>query len=229
MKRSDTLPQPPAIEVKVRSDQRPDQRGFVWLRQVELQNRYADGSESAPYTYYFVERKQLDAVCLALWRRGEAGPEIILRSQLRPPLAFRAEYDVPLRAEGTGAVQWEVPAGLVEAGEHGESGLFARAAAEALEEVGVSLPRERFFMLGHATSLSPGLIAEKLHFVHAEILESDERSGPKGDGHPVEDHAESLFVRLPTALEAVASGLVHDIKTEIAIRRLAELLAAEAV
>jgi ADP-ribose pyrophosphatase len=228
MTRDPSLPDPPAIRVEVVKDTRPETRGFVWVRSLTLQNRYADGSESQPYSYFFVERKLLDAVCLALWRRGPGGLEIVLRSQLRPPLAFRHEYDVPLIALGTGAVQWEVPAGLVELGERGQQGLFARAAAEALEEVGVTLPASRFQLLGPATSLSPGLIAEKLHFVHAEILPSDPQQTSQGDGHPVEEHAVSLFVPLPRAQQAVDEGMVHDIKTEVAIRRLSALLGVRA-
>lgn len=222
-------PLPPSIDVKVVRDQRPAQRGFVWVRELVLENHYADGSRSRPYEYYFVERTLLDAVAIALWRRGPREPEIVLRSQLRPPLAFRHEYEVPLLAHGTGAVQWEVPAGLIERGEQGEAGLYARASAEALEEVGVVIPQERFRMLGAATSLSPGLIAEKLHFVHAEILESDARQGATGDGHPCEEHAVSRFVPLSEALAEVDAGVIHDIKTETAIRRLLAQLSAGAV
>jgi ADP-ribose pyrophosphatase len=219
-----SLPPPPAIEVKVVSDERPRPHGFVWVREAVLQNLYPDGTSSKPYDYFFVERKLLDAVALALWRKGPAGPEVVLRSQLRPPLAFRHQYDVPMPAHGTGAVQWEVPAGLVELGERGDEGLAARAAAEALEEVGVVIPAERFAPLGAPTSLSPGLIAEKLHFVHAEILADDPHGGAEGDGHPVEEHAECRFVPIAEALAAVDAGIIHDIKTEVAIRRLCALL-----
>jgi ADP-ribose pyrophosphatase len=166
-------------------------------------------------------------VCLALWRRGPNGPEIVVRSQLRPPLAFRHLYDVPVLADGTGAVQWEVPAGLVELGERGLPGLRERAAAEALEEVGVHIPPERFELLGHASSLSPGLIAEKLHFVHAEILPSDEHGDAAGDGHPVEEQALSVFLPLQEAVRAVEAGIIHDVKTEVVIGRLCALLGAE--
>jgi ADP-ribose pyrophosphatase len=222
-----SLPATPAIQVKVVREARPERPGFVWLREAVLQNVYPDGSESKPYEYYFVERKLLDAVTLALWRRGAQGPEIVLRSQLRPPLAFRHEYDVPLAAHGTGAVQWEVPAGLMELGERGDAGLAARASAEALEEVGLVIPPERFQPLGPPTSLSPGLIAEKLHFVQAEVLPGDPHGSAHGDGHPVEEQAVSAFVPLDQAFAALDAGVIHDIKTEVAIRRLAALLRAE--
>ena len=109
-------------------------------------------------------------------------------------------------------------------GEHGDAGLFARAAAEAHEEVGYLLSPDRFSTLGPATSLSPGLIAEKLHFVQAEIRADDVLAGPEGDGHPVEDHARSLYVPLDAALRAVDEGMVHDVKTEVGICRLARML-----
>jgi ADP-ribose pyrophosphatase len=220
-----SLPACPAIRVKVLRDLPPAEKAFVRVRGLELANEYEDGSVSKPYSYFLVERTLLDAVCLALWRRGAHGPEVIVRSQLRPPLAFRHEYEVPMLANGTGAVQWEVPAGLIELGERGEQGLFARAAAEALEEVGVRLPASRFAMLGQASSLSPGLIAEKLHFVHAEVLASDEHGVAEGVGHPVEEQAVSAFVPLADALAAIDAGVIHDVKTEVAIRRLASLLA----
>ena len=222
-----SLPDCPAIRVKVLRDLPPAEKPFVRVRGLQLANEYADGSVSKPYSYFLVERTLLDAVCLALWRRGAEGPEIVVRSQLRPPLAFRHEYDVPMLANGTGAVQWEVPAGLIELGERGEAGLFARASAEALEEVGVHLPASRFALLGAPSSLSPGLIAEKLHFVHAEILPSDEHGAAAGDGHPVEEHAVSAFVPLEEAVSLVDRGVIHDVKTEVAVRRLAALLSAE--
>ena len=221
------LASPPQIAVELLREVSRSQEGFLQVREVELRNRYADGVESAPYRYFLVERSRLDAVALVLYRRRGTELELVLRSQLRPPLCFRASYQVPLPALGTGAVQWEIPAGLVEPGELGSDGLFARASAEALEEVGIVLPAARFTMLGAATSLSPGLIAEKLHFVAAEVFDSDERQAPKGDGHAVEERSQSLFVSIAEALRALDEGLVHDIKTEVGIRRLAQLAATE--
>jgi ADP-ribose pyrophosphatase len=221
-----SLPVPPRIEVtQLREVARASTR-FLTLRELELQNRYADGTQSAPYLYSLTERVLLDAVALVLFRRTEKhGYELVLRTQLRPPLAFRGDYDVPLRALGTGAVQWEIPAGLIELGERGEDGIAGRASAEALEEVGVKLAPERFSTLGPPSSLSPGLIAEKLHFVCAEILDTDHWEPAAGDGHAVEEHSTSLFVPLPVALRALDEGMIHDVKTELGIGRLLRHLA----
>lgn len=223
------LSNPPVIQVDLVADHASSQEraGFLWVRHVTLQNRYADGRRSQPYAYFMVERTLLDAVAIMLFRRAPAGHiEVVLRSQLRPPLAFRRSYDVPLLAEGTGAVQWEVPAGLIERGERGEAGLFRRASAEVLEEVGFTLPPERFAMLGPASSLSPGLLAEKLHFVVAELTPDDRQVAAVGDGHAVEEGSVSVFVRLEEALAAVDAGLVHDVKTEVALGRLARRVGA---
>ena len=222
----ETLATPPRIGIELLREIARSGEGFLQVREVELRNRYADAAHSAAYRYFFVERRLLDAVALVLYRRSPNGPELILRSQLRPPLHFRADYDVPIPAVGTGAVQWEIPAGLVEQGEHGSAGLFARAREEAEEEVGLILPATRFRLLGQPTSLSPGLIAEKLHFVAAEVLREDPQCMPTGDGHPVEERSQSVFVSLPSALRAIDEGLVHDIKTEVGIRRLAALIEA---
>lgn len=219
------LAEPPEIAIEVVTDRVAGRGAFLSLRELELRNRYADGTKSAPYRYFMVERPLLDAVCAVLYRLRDGAPDVLLRSQLRPPLWFRDEYDVPLRARGTGAVQWEVPAGLVEPGERGESGLFARARAETLEEVGLDLPPERFETLGPPTSLSPGLIAEKLHFVCAEVFDADPRAEAAGDGHPVEERAISRFVPLADALAAIDAERVHDVKTELALYRLRERLA----
>jgi ADP-ribose pyrophosphatase len=216
------LAETPSIAVEVVRELGRSSAGFLQVREVELQNRYDDGSASSPYRYFLVERAQLDAVALVLYRRHEDEVQLVLRSQLRPPLAFRGEYQVPLLALGTGAVQWEIPAGLMEPGESGVEGLFTRASAEAREEVGLTLAPERFTLLGPPTSLSPGLIAEKLHFVCAEVLASDAQGAAAGDGHAVEERSVSLYLSLSSALRAIEQGLVHDIKTEIGIRRLAD-------
>jgi 8-oxo-dGTP pyrophosphatase MutT (NUDIX family) len=224
MSAREPLAEPPKISIEVVADQVAARGAFLSLRQLQLRNRYEDGTRSAPYQYFMVERALLDAVCVVLYRRRAGADEVLLRSQLRPPLWFRDQYEVPLLAAGTGAVQWEVPAGLVEAGERGEAGLFARARAETLEEVGIELPLARFASLGPPTSLSPGLIAEKLHFVCAEVFDADPRVHAAGDGHPVEERAVSRFLPLADALSAIDAQRLHDVKTELALFRLRERL-----
>lgn len=206
----------PEVEVEVVEDRTDGARcdiGFLRLRRLTLRNHYADGSRSDTYAYDLVERTALDAVAIVLVVRGRDELRVCLRSALRPPLAFRED--------GASSVQWEVPAGLIEPAETGPEGVRACAAREALEEVGAKLAVDAFETLGPPVSLSPGVMAEKLHFAVAE-MDPDARVAPTEDGTPVEEHAEVRFVPLSEALAACREGLIGDIKTELALRRLEE-------
>lgn len=223
----DVLGPRPDVVIQVLEDHTAEarcDRGFLVMRRLTLQNCYSDGYRSAPYRYDLVEREALDAVGLVLVARGATGPRICLRSALRPPLAFRARYAIPIdEPAGEPPVLWEVPAGLVEPTERGEEGLRACAARETLEEVGLWVSPEDFAPLGPPVCLSPGVMAEKLHYWMAEVDPRKMRT-PLEDGTPVEERAEVRFVALVDALGACRDGRVTDLKTETAIRRLAEWL-----
>lgn len=212
----------PRVVVEVVEDRTAGARcdeGFLRMRRLTLQNRYADGTRSAPYAYDLVERDALDAVGIVLVAPG-APPRVCLRSALRPPLAFRSAYALPI-AEAAEPVLWEVPAGLVESSERGEEGLRACCARETLEEVGLELSPDAFGRLGPAACLSPGVLAEKIHYFVASV-DPSARGTPLEDGSPVEERAEILFVPIDEALAMCRDGRVADVKTETAIRRLAE-------
>ncbi|MBW2464266.1 MAG: NUDIX domain-containing protein [Deltaproteobacteria bacterium] len=224
---SDSLPPPPRIDVAVLDDRTAGARcdtGFLRVRRLLLENRYDDGTKSAPYAYDLVERDAIDAVAIVLFAGRGPDARICLRSALRPPMTFRHSYALPLPEEPGGGVLWEIPAGLVEAGEHGEAGLAACAARETLEEVGLDLPPSAFTTLGTSAGLSPGVIGEKIHFLVAEV-DPTKCGRPTEDGSPVEERAEIHFVRLPDAMAALDDGLIGDLKTEVGIRRLRDHLA----
>jgi ADP-ribose pyrophosphatase len=228
MKRTDRLGPPPTIAIDLVDDQtassRPDV-GFLRVRRLSLKNRYPDGTESRAYRYDLVERTALDAVVVALHALSGGARAVLLRSALRPPLAFRAELAIPLDEPAAPPVLWELPAGLVEPDERGVDGLRACAARETLEETGFAVAAASFAPLGPPACLTPGVIAEKVHFLAAE-LDTDLRSEPTLDGSAVEEHAECVLVPLAEALAACRDGRIADVKTEIALRRLAELLGA---
>jgi ADP-ribose pyrophosphatase len=90
-----------------------------------------------------------------------------------------------------------------------------------MEEVGIELAPSAFSLLGPAAFLSPGVMAEKIHYLVARI-DPNERRAPTEDGSPVEERAEIRFVPLYDALAACRDGRIADVKTEIAIRRLIE-------
>ena len=206
----------PEIRIEVVEDRSATARcdiGFLRMSRLTLRNHYADGTRSDSYAYDLVQRTALDAVAIVLVARDADGPRICLRSALRPPLGFRDDSE--------SAVQWEVPAGLIEASEPGPDGALACASREALEEVGARLEPGEFARLGAPVTLSPGVMAERLTFVVADV-DPAACERPTEDGSPVEERAEVRFIPLRDALAACASGEISDIKTELAIRRLLE-------
>jgi ADP-ribose pyrophosphatase len=196
--------------------------GFLRMRRLVLRNCYPDGSISRSYRYDLVERNAIDAVAIVLEAQGQAGPKICLRTCLRPPLALRPGYDLPLEEPEGAVLLWEVPAGLVEREERGLDGLRACAARETVEEVGISLAPSAFEPFGPAVYLSPGVVPEKIHYLLAKV-DVARCGNPIGDGSPTEERAEVRFVDVTSALLASRSGILRDVKTEVAVRRLAEL------
>lgn len=212
----------PRVRIEVLSDRSHGSRGdqgFIRVRRLDLRNHYEDGTASAPYPYDCAERSAMDAVGLVL---HAADGRVCLRSSIRPPLSLRAGYALPLPGTEDPTL-FEIPAGLVEVDEHGEEGLKSCAARETLEEVGLEVAHDAFVRLGPGVYLTPGLIAEKLHFFHARVDPSTAKA-PSLDGSPVEEGARIEWVPLAEALAACRDGRIEDIKTELGLRRLAEIL-----
>ena len=221
MPRTEALGEPPRVRVEIVDELAPTDRSvepFLRLRRFSLRNHYADGSKSAAYRYDLVERDALDAVAMLLI---SADGRVALRSALRPPLAFRGGYSTPHDEGDINPVAWEIPAGLIESDERGDEGVRACAARETMEEVGLSVAPPAFAMLGPPVMLSPGVLAEKLFFVVADV-DPAQRVAPTEDGTAVEERAEVWFVALEEALAACRDGRIADIKTELGLRRLAE-------
>ncbi len=214
----------PKVSVVVVADRSAGARsdeGFIRVRRLTLKNQYEGNGESSEYPYDCVERTAMDAVGIVLYANEEGALKVCLRSSIRPPLALRPQYALPIPDPSGDPTLFEIPAGLVEEGEHGEEGLKACAARETMEEVGLDVESHRFSRLGPATYLSPGLVAEKIHFFAAEV-DPASATAPTMDGSPVEEHATIRFVLLETALTACRDGRLEDIKTEVALRRLRE-------
>jgi ADP-ribose pyrophosphatase len=212
----------PRVRIEVLADRSHGSRGdqgFIRVRRLDLRNHYEDGSASAPYPYDCAERSAMDAVGLVL---HAADGRVCLRSSIRPPLSLRAGYALPLPGTEDPTL-FEIPAGLVEIDEHGEDGLKSCAARETLEEVGLEVAHDAFLRLGPGVYLTPGLIAEKLHFFHA-LVDPAAAKAPSLDGSPVEEGARIEWVPLAEALAACRDGRIEDIKTELGLRRLAEIL-----
>ncbi|MCA9630363.1 MAG: NUDIX domain-containing protein [Myxococcales bacterium] len=211
----------PRIELEVKSVDPAAPPGFLRLVRRRLIARYPDASESEVFVYDEVDRRALDAVVVAPHYVANGIRYVYLRSALRPPIALRDAERSPI-AEPKERGLWELVAGLLEEDEQDAAGLKRCAARELLEETGFDCQTECFRELGPSTYPAPGVIAERHFFFHVEVKPS-ERGEPTLDGSALEAHAAILPVRLTTALEACRAGQIEDAKTELGLRRLAEL------
>jgi ADP-ribose pyrophosphatase len=199
--------------------------GFLKLSRLTLRNRYADGSQSEPYACDLVSRPGSDAVVAVLYEvDGERRIEVLLRENIRPPIYLRKlkRFEHPDPREY--ATLLEVVAGMVEAGDgaHGD-GLERRAAIEAEEEVGVRAEPGDFVAIGGETFASPGTSDEKVYYCAGRVRLAD-RGEPSGDGSVMEESGRAVVRELVDAIEACRRGEIPDMKTEIALLRLADHL-----
>lgn len=216
-----SLPPLPSVELLVESDIREGQ-GYLRMRRYRLRARFPEAGLSESFAYDAVEREALDAVVVAPHFRDPAGTRhVVLRSSIRPPAALRREA-WPGSDETPPGILWEVPAGLVEADERSDEGLLRCAARELLEEIGARVAPSAVMPLGPSTFPSPGVIGERHIYFHVEI---DPKTvvAPTEDGSVLERAAVLVALPLECALALVRAGEIEDAKTEIALRRLAEI------
>lgn len=193
--------------------------GFVRVRRYRLVNvTEPDGARSEPYAYDVVDRRHMDAVAVALYDLAPPEPRLVLRLALRPPLWFRGDHTLPLPEGARRTHALELPAGLIEDAEKGHAGISDCASRETREETGLVVPAERFEPLGPPVLLSPGFIAEKVHFLAAAV-ELGELPLPAPDG-PVEEAGAVLVLPWSEIERRLAAGEIDDAKTEIGLRRL---------
>jgi len=207
------LPRLPRIFLRVGADRSPVLApGFLGLARFEITLAAEGEAESEPFVYDMVTRRALDAVVILAHATPPGGPRHVwLRSAVRPPLALRPD-------DAHDANLWEAPAGLVEPGESPR----AAAARELAEELGFHLPESALEPLGQWSWPLPALLGEQHHFFHVRV-DGAAQEEAKGDGHPLERHASLVAVPLDDALGACRSGALRDEKTELALRRLAEI------
>ena len=209
------LPGAPAIALEVVRDRSAESRatgGFFDVRRLQLVARYPDGSTSAPFPYDVGARAALDAVVMAVHFVRDGQRHVFLRSAVRPPCALRP---VPPAHDGS---LWELPAGLVEPGEDPA----AAAAREIDEELGFAVAVSAMRELGHWTFPAPGIIGERHLFFHVEV-DPAARGTPSEDGSALERGASIVAVPVNEAIEHCRRGAIPDAKTELGLRRLAEL------
>ncbi|HEY2509607.1 MAG TPA: NUDIX domain-containing protein [Polyangiaceae bacterium] len=206
----------PPIGIRVARDRTAQSRaegGFMNVRRMDLVAEYPDGSTSEPFAYDVVERKAIDAVAVVAFARAEgAEAQVFLRSAARVPLILRDGFGVE---EGN---LWELPAGLIDPGETPREA----AAREIEEELGFKVRAAELRELGGWVWPVPGFIAER-HFYFCVDVTGHARGTPTEDGSALERGASIQSFPLGELLAHCRAGDVHDAKTELALRRFAEL------
>ncbi|MFO0758933.1 MAG: NUDIX hydrolase [Byssovorax sp.] len=197
--------------------------GFLEVRRVTLRARFEGGEESAPFVYDIIDRKRLDAVVIAAHYRDGAGlRHVFLRSALRPPVALRPVEVRPYPEEPWLGALWELPAGLVEEDERSPAGLRACAARELMEELGFEVDPTHLRELGPSTFPAPGMVGERHYYFEVEV-DPARRAAPTEDGSALERGALIFALPVDEAVDRCRRGEIEDAKTELALRRLAEL------
>jgi ADP-ribose pyrophosphatase len=210
------LPAPPNIRIVIARDRSTESRatgGFLDVRRLDLVLRYPDGTSSPIFAYDVAARAALDAVVMAAHFAAGGVRHVFLRSAVRPPLALR-----PVAPFHDGGL-WELPAGLIEPGEEPA----AAAARELHEELGLVANVGSLTPLGDWTFPAPGVIGERHMFYSVEV-DPDTRITPPEDGSPLERAASILSLPVADAIAHCRRGGIRDAKTELALRRLAEVL-----
>jgi ADP-ribose pyrophosphatase len=209
------LPPLPDIRLEIARDRTPGASasgGFLNVRRVELIARYPDGTSSEPFSYDTGSRRALDAVVVVAHAKNEGETLVYLRSAVRPPLALR---EVPPFVDPG---MWECVAGMIDPGEEPRDA----AVRELEEELGAKVPADAMFELGPWAYPAPGMIGERHVFFHVEV-DPGALGTPGEDGSPLERCARVIAIPLKEALAHARAGRLRDSKTELALRRLAEL------
>ena len=198
--------------------------GFITVSRLVLQNVYADGSKSKPYPCDVASRPGSDAVVAILYELGADGEvRVILREGPRAPIYLRKHkrFEHPDSREYRSII--EVVAGLVEPGDGpDEDGLRRRASIEAREEAGVDRSPESFTPVGGESFASPGTSDEKVFFCAGQV--HGKTNAPRGDGSVMEEASELVRYELGEAIELCRAARIPDMKTEVALLRLADHL-----
>jgi len=206
------LPEAPKVELEVVLDRSEEREGFLTVRRFDMV-AVRGSRRSSTFRYDVLDRRALDACVMVAHHEVNGAVSVYLRSAVRPPLALRPREPHP------SAVLWEVPAGLIEPDESPR----AAAARELAEELGFAVVEERLEPLGLWSVPAPGFVGEVHHYFHVRV-DPKTQNAPAGDGSPLEDDALIVSVPLADALAACRDGSIRDAKTEIALRRLTELL-----
>jgi ADP-ribose pyrophosphatase len=212
-------------DIEVLSDEGCGPEGFLLLRRLRVCNVRDDGSRSPPYLLDVVERSMgADAVAVLAFQEHASGEvQVLLRQGLRPCIKL-GRQSMPTRESRTPTIYCiEAVAGVLEEEDQGLDGLRRRVSAELHEEVGLEVDPQTVFSLGPSALLSPGIMAERIYFCAVEAC-LEKKGNAVGDGTALEEGGQGIIYALREALALCRAGELQDVKTELALRRLAEHL-----
>jgi len=217
-------------DVEVVEDRTPGSlasEGFLRVRRLLLRTVWADGTRSRPYPCDVVSRSRTDAVAIVLYDVRVEGarrrPWVALKTGLRAPVFLRRHARLVQPDTRRWAVLAEIVAGMIEEEDAGPFGVDRRATHEAREEAGIALDAKAVEPLGAESFPSPGVTDEKVHF-RAAKAPLDGPLAPQGDGSEMEAGGGVVVLPLSDALAACRAGDIPDMKTEVALQRLADRL-----
>ncbi len=214
------------VALEILEEQPAPQDGFLRVQRFLLRHRYADGRLSPPYPCDVVSRPGVDAVAAVIWFREAGRVRVVLKAGVRPPVFLRRRKKLIQPDPKAPLVLTELVAGLLEPGDEGPEGLARRASLEAREEAGLEIPPEAFRPLGAPVFPSPGAADEKVFLLEAELPSPPGDLAAGGDGSPMEEGTRVRLMDLEEAVRACRAGAIPDMKTELALVRLRDRLAA---
>lgn len=197
--------------------------GFLRVRRFVLRHVHADGSRGAPYACDVMSRKDVDAVAVVLYQRTGRRVQVVMKEGVRPPVWLRRKKDLVQPDDRERLMVTEIAAGVLEEGDRGPGAIERRAAAEAEEECGTALEPGAVESLGGPSFPSPGVTDEKVFFAAAAVRLAD-AADVNGDGSGMEEGTRRVVMDLRDAIAACRDGGIPDMKTEIALLRLADRL-----
>lgn len=203
------LPQTPDLRLSAVAPAVDLQGSFMRLERLRLKLA-KEGAESKAFDYDIVTRKALDSVVIAAHFERGGKVHVILLTAVRPPLWAR---------DGASFTIWELPGGLIKPSETPRDA----AARELFEETGARVDPAALEPLGPALLVAPGMISEVQSYFHVRV-EPDHLTTPPGDDSPLEAMSVRAAIPLDEALALCASGVIHDLKTELTLRRLRDAL-----
>ena len=210
--------------VEDRTDGSRCDEGFLRVRRLRVRNVYADGTRSATYDCDVVSRASIDAVAVVLYEVDAARRiRVVLRDGVRPAVFLRKHKNLVVDDAAPYLTIVEMAAGVLEPHDTADDGVEQRAAAEAVEECGLDVDASRVARLGGEMFPSPGVGDEKVFFRSATVA-VDEARAPEGDGSVMEEATRPVVFDLDDAITQCRRGEIPDMKTELALLRLADQL-----